>query len=408
MARVEIVAVGSELLGTSRLDTNSLWLTGQLEDLGHEVTAKAVIGDHRQRLVAAYQQALQAADIVISTGGLGPTEDDLTRDAAAQALGLPLEHREELWVDIQERFARMGRSVPANNRRQALAIQGATSLPNPNGTAPGQMWQGDGKTLVLLPGPPRELKPMFSNHVQSQLSTGLTARVRRLLKVIGLGESAMEERIAHLYATQPEVEVTTLFTPLDLEIHLIGSHERLTNIEALQTSIAQALAEHIYADTETSLAEVVGRRLVEANATLATAESLSGGMLSERVTAVAGSSRYFQGGWVTYSEQQKQRQLGISADLLQEYSAVSEPVARAMAEAAQRQAGADYALALTGYAGPDGGTEADPVGTVYVGLATPKGSQVRRLRLLGDREQVRSRACQAALDWLRLSIEIAT
>jgi nicotinamide-nucleotide amidase len=410
MPTVEIIAVGSELLTPERMDTNSLWLTSQLNELGFEVTAKTIVGDQRQRLADAFRQAFASADVVVSTGGLGPTEDDVTRDAAAQALGLNQVHQESLWVELQARFARMGRVAPANNRRQALLLDGAESLPNPNGTAPGQ-WRGPQsalqKPLVLLPGPPRELKPMFLDYVVPRLRplAGQNVLLRRTLKVFGLGESALDERLAPLYPHHPDVVVTTLFTALDLEVHLAASGPSQQacreQIGPLEEKMRQELGEYCYGEAQQSLAEVVGQLLLQRKATLVTAESLTGGLVAERITEVAGSSQYFLGGWVCYSEALKQQQLGISAGMLAEFGAVSAPVAEALAAQARTRSGADYALALSGYAGPSGGTADDPVGTVYVGLATPAGVEARRLQFSGDRELVRSRAAQTALDWLR-------
>lgn len=410
MPSVEIIAVGSELLTPERVDTNSLWLTAQLNELGFEVTAKSIIGDHRQRLTQAFRQALDSADIVLATGGLGPTEDDVTRDCAAEAMGVNLEHWESLWDDLKAKFARMGRPIPENNRRQAAVLQGGESLPNPNGTAPGQWIGREGGALILLPGPPRELKPMFSNHVVERLRplAGANVLSRRTLKVYGLGESAMDQMIAHLYPQHPEVTVITLFTPLDLEIHLLASgptsEHGLQKIAPLEAAVREVLELYVYGHATQSLAEVVGAMLLESGKSLVTAESLTGGLVAQRITEVAGSSRYFLGGYVTYSQQMKQDTLGVGADLLREHSAVSAQVAEAMAGGARARSGADYAVSLTGYAGPDGGTEEDPVGTVYLGLAGPNGVESKRVKFPGDRELVRSRSAQAALDWLRRAL----
>lgn len=410
MPSVEIIAVGSELLTPERVDTNSLWLTAQLNELGFEVTAKSIIGDHRERLTQAYRQALASADIVISTGGLGPTEDDVTRDCAAEALGVPLEPWDSLWEDLKAKFARMGRPIPENNRRQSFVLRGGESLPNPNGTAPGQWFGRQGGALVLLPGPPRELKPMFSNHVMERLRplAGANVLVRRTLKVYGLGESAMDELLAPLYPQHPEVTVTTLFTPLDLEVHLLAnaatSQLGMAKLLPLEQAVRDVLGVYVYGESQQSLAEVVGQQLLSAGQTLVTAESLTGGLVAQRMTEVAGSSRYFLGSFVTYSEDLKHRLLGVPEGMLAQYSAVSAPVAEAMASGARERSGANYGLSLTGYAGPDGGTEDDPVGTVYLGLAGPTGVESRRVKFPGDRELVRSRSAQAALDWLRRTL----
>lgn len=410
MPVVEIIAVGSELLTPERVDTNSLWLTAQLNELGFEVTAKSIIGDQRERLTQAFRQALGSADIVIATGGLGPTEDDVTRECAAEALGVELEHWESLWDELKAKFARMGRPIPENNRRQASVLAGGDSLPNPNGTAPGQWFARPSGALILLPGPPRELKPMFGNHVVERLRplAGANVLSRRTLKIYGLGESAMDQMIAHLYPQHPDVTVTTLFTPLDLEIHFLASgptaEHGLQKIAPLEAAVREVLDLYVYGHSQQSLAEVVGELLRDSGQSVVTAESLTGGLVAQRITEVAGSSVYFVGGFVTYSEAMKQQQLGLSQELLLQHTAVSAPVAEAMALGARQRSGADFALSLTGYAGPEGGTEADPVGTVYLGLAGPNGVESRRVKFPGDRELVRSRSAQAALDWLRRTL----
>lgn len=410
MPKVEIIAVGSEMLTPERLDTNSLWLTAQLNDLGYEVTAKAVIGDDLARLVAAMLNALQHADVVIAMGGLGPTEDDLTREAAAQALGLSLEHQEPLWQELTAKFQRLGRPIPENNRRQAQLMSGAQSLPNPLGTAPGQIWSNETRTLVLLPGPPRELKPMFSRFVAPRLKeqAGNLVLQRRLFKVIGLGESALDEMLQPLYGLHPQVQVTTLFTPLDLEVHLScveGDEQKCRELlHPLEQAIEMRLGQHVYSRAGESLAEVVVQRLKSQKKTLVTAESLTGGMVAERVTAVPGASEVFWGSWVTYNDDMKHRLLGLEEQLLSREGAVSAAVVEAMAQSARQLAGSDYALSLSGVAGPDGGTDEHPVGCVYLGLSGPDGVKSRRCQFPGDREGVRSRAAQTALDWLRRAL----
>jgi len=408
--KVEIVAVGSEMLTPERMDTNSLWLTAQLNDLGYEVTAKAVIGDDLGRLVAALLSALQHADVVIAMGGLGPTEDDLTREAAAQALGLGLEHQEFIWQDLLAKFQRMGRPIPVNNRRQAQLLSGAQSLPNPLGTAPGQFWSEQDKILILLPGPPRELKPMFTQWVAPRLreQAGELVLQRRLFKVIGMGESALDEMLQPLYAMHPQIQVTTLFTPLDLEVHLTctGSDDQSCRamLLPLEQAIEERLGQYAYSRSQQTLAQVVVHLLKSQQKTLVTAESLTGGMVAERVTAVPGASEVFWGGWVTYTDTMKHQLLGVDPQVLRQQGAVSAAVVEAMAQGARNLAGSDYALSLSGVAGPDGGSDEHPVGCVYLGYSGPDGVKSRRCQFPGDREGVRSRAAQTALDWLRRAL----
>lgn len=406
LGQVEIVAVGSELLSPERADTNSPWMNSRLEELGYQVTARTILGDDLVRLADGFRLALKHCNWLIVCGGLGPTEDDRTRQAMAEALDVPLNHQEDLWQALILRFQQWGRPIPENNRRQALLLEGATALPNPTGTAPGQIWRSAKGGVVLLPGPPRELQPMFLNHLVPILRHSSQPQIllRRLYRVIGMGESALDELLQPLYPRFPEVQVTTLFTSLDLEVQLLC---RASTLEAAEKSLSkfedlliEVLGDSVYSRSGQSLAEVVVRRLHSLGACLVTVESLTGGLLASRLTDVPGASQVYPGGWVTYSDAQKVS-LGVTPQLLAEHGAVSAAVAAAMAEAGRDQADADYALALTGWAGPEGGTEADPVGTVYIGLASRHQVESRRFRFPGDRELIRSRAAQAALDWLR-------
>lgn len=395
--RAEIIAVGSELLGPDRSDTNSLWITDQLQLLGIEVAAKAVVGDDPERLSAAFRQALEHAELVIATGGLGPTEDDVTRDALARALGLELRFEPPLWEEIVARFQQWGRTASENNRRQAYLIEGAESLPNPQGTARGQWVSWNGRQIVLLPGPPRELKPMMVNHVFPRLRerVGRSPRARRVLRIFGLGESALDEQLAPIYRRHPAVVVTVLFSPLDLELHLTAENDQL--LAPMVGEVLGQLGPTCYATGSTSLARVVVEALLKSHRSLSLAESLTCGLTGSLLSEVAGASGCLKGGWMTYTDEMKRDCLGVPEVLLQQHGAVSEQVARAMAEGARQRAGSDYALALTGFAGPTGGTDEHPVGTCFVALAGEQGTQVRRHRLVGDREMVRLRAAQSAL-----------
>lgn len=399
--RAEIIAVGSELLGPDRSDTNSLWITDQLQLLGIELAAKAVVGDDPERLSAAFRQALTHAELVLATGGLGPTEDDVTREALARALERQLRFEPALWDEIVTRFQQWGRTASENNRRQAYVIEGAESLPNPHGTARGQWLSWNSRHIVLLPGPPRELKPMMLEHVVPRLRqlSGGKQRVRQVLRVFGLGESALDEQLAPIYRRHPEVLVTVLFSPLDLELHLSADDDRL--LEPMVREVLEQLGPTCYATGSTSLARVVVEGLLQSHRTLSLAESLTCGLTGSLLSEVAGASGCLKGGWMTYTDDMKRDCLGVPEGLLQQHGAVSEAVARAMAEGARQRAGSNFALALTGFAGPGGGTEEHPVGTCFVALASAQGTQVRRHRLVGDREMVRLRAAQSALDMVR-------
>ncbi len=406
----EIIAVGSELLTPSRLDTNSLYLTDRLNSLGVEVVGKAVIGDDRARLTAAVKAAVARSDVVILTGGLGPTEDDVTREAVAEALGRRLQFREELCEAIEARFRSMGRQMAEINRRQAFVIEGAEALPNDNGTAPGLWIRMGGKVVLLLPGPPRELKPMFERDCLPRLAELAPKQVIRTLhfRVAGMPESDLDQLISPVYKRYANPVTTVLAAPGDIQVHLRARSATAEEADALLAEVGgqieALLGNRIYSRNGEPLEAVVGRLLCERGATLAVAESCTGGMVAERITSVAGSSRYFVGGFLVYSNALKCALLGVAAALIEGHTEVSGPVAEAMAAGARERTGATYALSVTGIAGPGGGDAEHPVGTVYIGLAGPSGVRARRFRFFGDRERVRLLASHWALDLLRLEL----
>jgi len=407
----EIIAVGSEMLTPDKVDTNSLWLTEQLNLLGVEVVAKAVIGDDRERLREAVAGALLRSGIVILTGGLGPTEDDVTRDAVALALNRPQVYRQELCDAIAARFARMKRQMAENNRRQAYLIEGFEALDNDRGTAPGQ-WTvtPSGTVIMLLPGPPNELKAVFLRHCLDRLRAILPplhiATVH--YRVAGMGESDLDQLIAPVYTRYTNPATTILASPGDVHIHLrarAGEAAKARELaEELGGQIAALLGDRIYSRDGSDLETVVGRLLKERSATVAVAESCTGGLLGARFTSVAGSSAYFAGGFITYTNRLKTLLVGVPEELIAEHSEVSEPVAMAMAAGARQRLGSTYALSVTGYAGPDGGTDQNPVGTVFIGIAGPADVRARRVHLFGGRERIRSMASTTALDLLRRSL----
>ncbi len=410
----EIIAIGSELLTPQRVDTNSLIVTEHLNALGVEVLSKLVIGDDRERLTEAIRTALSRAHIVVLIGGLGPTEDDVTRDAAAAALGRKLYLSTDQEAELTKRFRQINRPMAQNNLRQAYLIEGAEAMPNPNGTAPGQFVSTDGGALALLPGPPRELKPMVEQQLVPRLKPVLPPQVIRVrsYRITGIGESDLDALIAPVYSKYTNPVTTVLSSPGDLFVHLRARCDSAEEADALLREvgdpIAELLGDRVYSDqTEDTLDVVVGRMLRQRGATLAVAESCTGGALSMRLTDAPGASDFFVAGYVTYTEEQKQRVLGVSGELIEKYSAVSEQVAAAMAEGARKVSGATYALSTTGYAGPSGGTEADPAGTVYIGFAGPEGTRVVRVRYGGDRYRTRMLGTQAALDVLRKSLMAA-
>jgi nicotinamide-nucleotide amidase len=407
MADAEIIAVGSEMLTSQRLDTNSLFITDLLNSLGVEVRRKLVVGDDRSVIVTSLQQALQNAGIVILTGGLGPTEDDLTREAVAQALGRTLIFRQDLSDAIEERFRRRQRKMAENNKRQAYLVEGAEVLPNPNGTAVGQWIKHEGRAVLMLPGPPGELKPMFADHCMPRLAALLPAQAirARFYRVSGMTESDLDHLIAPAYSKYTNPSTTILASPGDLQIHLRARSAAAEEAEALLAEVGGAieglLGDRIFSRNGDSLEAVVGGLLREQGATLAVAESLTGGMVAERITAVARSSDYFAGGFLVYTDRMKETALGVDPELIAQHTAVSEEVARAMAAAARFKSGATYGLATTGEAGPRSNTPSPP-GTVYIGVAGPGDEvEVRRFNFPGDRARVRMFAAQGALDLLR-------
>ncbi len=407
----EIIAIGSEMLTPTRVDTNSLWLTDQLNKLGVEVVSKTIVGDDRERLTATLSASISRSDIILITGGLGPTEDDLTRECVATATGRCMSFRPELLQAIADRFASMKKSMAENNRRQAYLIDGADALDNPNGTAPGQFLElGGPKAIVLLPGPPREMKPMYANHIEPRLKAMLPPLFIASVwyRVAGMGESDLDQLIAPVYTKYPHVVTTVLAKPGDVEVHLRAraatQNAADAELAAVAPKIRELLGERVYSEDGATLEASVGRMLKSRGATLGVAESCTGGMLGERITAVPGSSAYFKGGFLTYSNEMKTTLLGVPAELIAEHTEVSEPVAKAMAEGARERIGCTWALSVTGYAGPDGGTEANPVGTVFIGLAGPEGTQARRFFTIPDRHRVRTIASTTALDWLRKSL----
>lgn len=406
----EIVAVGSELLTPHRVDTNSLFLSGAMAEVGIRVRAKHVVGDDREELGAVLSGALARADVVITTGGLGPTDDDLTRDVVARVLGRQLVESPDILAGIEERFTRRAMSMPAVNRRQAQVIEDAQWLNNPHGTAPGQLIVTGDRVLVLLPGPPRELQPMFIEHVAPVLAAraGTRRLHRRVIKTTGRSESMVEELTQPIYSRlvdrSPSIETTILAGPGLVELHLsaIGDDEAVVEaaLGAAVDELVAAVGDAAFSCDGRTLEQVVGSMLSARNWRVAAAESCTGGLLMQRLTDVPGSSAWFDGGTVAYANRIKVNALGVSEDDLRTHGAVSEVVARAMAEGVRNRTGADLGVAITGIAGPDGGSDDKPVGTVYIAVAG-EHTVVGRSLFPGDRGMVRMFAASAALDLLR-------
>jgi nicotinamide-nucleotide amidase len=407
----EIIAVGSEMLTPDRVDTNSLYLTGELNNLGVEVVSKCVIGDHRDRLSSAVRQALARSSIVVLSGGLGPTEDDVTREAVAQALDRKLVFNSDIAGALERRFAQMHRAMAEINKRQAFVIEGADILPNDRGTAPGQWVEESGAVAMLLPGPPHELKTMFERQCRPRLARIVPRQIIRtvMLRATGITESDLDQLIAPVYKKYANPVTTILAANGDIQVHLRAHSPSEAEADRLLAEVAGPiellLGDRVYSRNGDPLEVVVGGLLRQSRATVAVAESCTGGMLGERFTSVPGSSDYFAGGFITYSNEMKVELLGVPPETLQQFGAVSRETAETMATGARRRAKSTYALAVTGIAGPGGGSESKPVGTVYVAIADAAGARVMHRRFLGDRARIRVFTTQMALDLLRRRIE---
>jgi nicotinamide-nucleotide amidase len=403
----EIIAVGSELLTPFYVDTNSLYLTERLNSLGIEVCFKTVVGDRPGDLATVFREAMARSPLIILTGGLGPTEDDLTREVVAEVLGRGLREEPEIRRNIEERLARFGRPMAENNLRQAMVPEGAEWLKNKNGTAPGIWIQHDDRIVVLLPGPPRELEAMFDAACLPRLakaSRGLHIKTR-VYKVVGLPESEVDKRAAAVYKAYENPSTTILAKPGAIEIHLraraASDEEAEARLSELGDEIELALGEYIFSSHGESLEEVVGMYLMMRQKTLAVAESCTGGLLAERLTRNSGSSNFFMGGVICYSNSLKTKLAGVPATLIEQHGAVSQPVAQAMAEGIRARTGASIGVGITGVAGPTGGSAEKPIGLVFIGLADGRGTQIREFCFPGDRERIRLWATQMALEMLR-------
>lgn len=407
----EIIAVGSELLTPERVDTNSLWLTQRLNELGVEVTQKSVVGDDRDRLSVAIAGALQRVPLLILTGGLGPTEDDITREAVAQALHRRLLFSAEICQWIEDLFAKRGRKMADVNKRQAFLLEGAERLDNPNGTAPGQWLDLPDGMLVILPGPPREMRPMFEESCLPKLRERLPKlHIRtRFYRVAGLGESDLDALIAPIYTPYANPVTTILAAEGDVQVHLRARGETEEAADALAAELGEkilaALGDHVYSTNGDPLEATVGQLLVARGATLAVAESCTAGLLGGRITEVAGASAWFLGGFQVYGEAMKTRLLGLDEKRVSEHGVVSEAIAIAMADSARDRTGATYALAVTGEAGPDSATPGIEPGTVWIGLASPDGVSARKFLFPKGRQRVRKFAVQTALNMLRQKLQ---
>jgi len=411
MLNAEIIAIGSEMLTPFRLDTNSLWLTERLNSMGVEVKLKTVVGDDEARLEETVRDAMKRSEIVIATGGLGPTEDDITRKIFARVLKRRLILEDAILEKLRARFARRNMTMPEINARQALVIHGAQILENNNGTAPGMLITEGARTIVLLPGPPREMKPIFDALVAPVLKqrAGDMLIMRRTLSIFGLGESAVDELAAPIYTKYQNPSTTILFKDGQIELHLTAQarneNETVKLLDDLAGRLDEVLGEYIFSRNNETLEEVVGQSLKMRGYTLATAESCTGGLLAGRITDVPGSSEYFLEGVVSYSNEAKIDLLGVPKKLIATHGAVSEQVAGAMAAGIRKRAGSTFGVGVTGVAGPGGGSPEKPVGLVYIALADDSQTTTRKFIFPGDRQFIRTLSVNAALDMVRRRIK---
>jgi nicotinamide-nucleotide amidase len=405
--KAEIIAVGSELLTPDRLDTNSLFLTAELNKLGIEVTRKSIVGDKRDDVREAFVHGLARSDVTISTGGLGPTEDDLTREVVADLLGRKLESNIEVLRGIERRFEKIGRKMAEVNARQAMVPEGATILENSRGTAPGLWMETDGRVVILLPGPPQEMQMMFALQVAERLAkrAGGIRQITREMRVAGMPESDVDQRIAPIYTKYAGVQTTILASPGEIQIHLRSwsGDDAGTNktLDEMVERITLALGENIFTHQGQSLEHVVADALTLNQATISTAESCTGGLLAERLTRIPGSSNYFLGGVVSYSNALKSAWVDVPGVMIDSHGAVSAEVAVALADGIRRRTGSTLGIGITGVAGPGGGSPEKPVGLVHIALTNGTAPAERRSQFPGDRERVRWQATQFALDMVR-------
>lgn len=403
----EIIAVGSELLTPQRVDTNSLYLTQELNDLGVEVTTKYVVGDDRERVADIIRRAIARSQFVVLSGGLGPTEDDVTRDALAQAVDRRSVFHQSISDDIDRRYRQLGRVMPEINKRQAYVVEGAEALPNDRGSAPGMWLDYQECSILLLPGPPHELKAMFQKQCRARIERRVPKQVIEtlVLRTSGIGESDLDQIIAPVYTKYTNPVTTVLAHDGDIQVHLRArcatAPEALTLLAEVGGKIELLLGDRIYSRNGDSLEATIASMLRLRNAILAVAESATGGLVGHRVTGVPGSSDFFCGGFLAYTRQMKTALLGVPPGLIDEFGAVSKECAEAMANGARNRTGATYTLSVTGNAGPGTDGNQAPVGSMFIGLADAAGViSVNRI-FPGDRERIRRFAAQAALDVLR-------
>ena len=411
MKKASIVSIGNELLSGQTVDTNAAFLSRELLSVGMPVVSSYTVSDDIDAIVRALNYAGDDAEVVLATGGLGPTDDDVTRQAFAKFLGTELQLQDELLRKIQDFFARRDLQMPEKNKIQACIPAGAKPLPNNRGTAPGIMAEVDTKIFAAMPGVPSEMKDMFAQSVLPHVQKAIPdqAVVVRKVNCYGAGESTIAELLGELMQRGRNPLINCTVTAGVITLHIVATAESKGQAQQMAEKdgvlLRNLLGGLVYGTEGQTLAEVVGLELARQGKTIAVAESCTGGLLAKFLTDASGSSKYFTHGWVTYSNDAKIGELGVPADLIENHGVVSEPVARAMARGAREKAGADFAVGITGIAGPTGGTEQKTVGLVYICIESGEKSEVKRCQLSGDRAAVRRRAAQTALNMLRLRLD---
>ncbi len=409
--KAEIVSTGTELLLGETFNTSAHYLTGKLSSLGIEVDYHTTVGDNPKRLEQVLRQAIDRSDLLVTTGGLGPTADDLTKELVAKVLDLKLEIDVSSLEQIKQFFGRRKAPMPSSNEKQAFFPKGSKILPNPIGTAPGAIIQKSGKTIIILPGPPFEMQPMFDNYVWTELEKIVGPHAERMnervLKVFGIGESAIEKVLDELM-NLPDLTVALLAKRAEMHVRLVARSTETTfgkakeSLDRVEEEIRRRLGNKVFGRDQETMIGIIGQRLKEKNLTISTAESCTGGLLGAAFTQEPGSSRFYLGGVVSYSNSLKQGLLGVSEKNLKLFGAVSEAVAKEMAEGIRNKTGSDLAISTTGIAGPDGGSDEKPVGLVYIGFSSAKGVYAEKFQFYGERESVRQLTVQAALNGIRL------
>ncbi|WP_088186222.1 competence/damage-inducible protein A [Desulfosporosinus sp. FKA] len=408
--KAEIVATGTELLLGETLNTSAHYLTGKLSSLGIEVDYHTTVGDNSERLEQVLRQAINRTDLLVTTGGLGPTADDLTKELVAKVLNLEMEFDQNSLNNIKEFFGRRKAPMPSSNEKQAYFPKGSKILPNPIGTAPGAIIEKDGKTVIILPGPPFEMQPMFEHYALPELQRIIgpdSERMNeRVLKVFGIGESAIEEVLSDLMHL-PKLSMALLAKRAEMHIRLVArgteatSQEALDSLNQAEDEIKKRLGDKVFGCDQETMIGIVGQTLKKNHLTISTAESCTGGLIGAALTQESGSSEFYLGGAVSYSNSLKQQLLGVNEMTLQEFGAVSDEAAREMAEGIRQKSGSDLAISATGIAGPDGGSDLKPVGLVYIGFASAEKVYAKKFQFYGERESVRQLTVQAALNEIR-------